>query len=224
MAQMIWCAGTCHLIVTLLQRFPSRLHSNERSGAIAAEDRRNRENVRAGRSRTPSGPIRRALQEVFVELAFNGLASMYPVSDWSLFAPDHHGYQRACDLINGQASTGHSDHQCSHAPGRPYSSRRPRRVRVCGYIIACPCNVLGNSAPNERPCARTLQAMRASLFASAIADTLRCSRFHASIQGLSPWRIAAFREHVSSADRGHHCGRDDRPMPGTVISRSLALS
>ena len=25
----------------------------------------------------------RALQEVFVELAFSGLASMYPVSDWS---------------------------------------------------------------------------------------------------------------------------------------------
>ena len=48
----------------------------------------------------------RALQEAFVELAFSGLASMYPVSDWSCFAPDHHGYQRACDLINGQASIG----------------------------------------------------------------------------------------------------------------------
>jgi hypothetical protein len=34
-------------------------------------------------------------------------------------APDHHGYQRACVLISGQASTGHSGHQCSHAPGRP---------------------------------------------------------------------------------------------------------
>src|SRR6266478_2462379 len=35
------------------------------------------------------------------------------------FAPGHHGYQRACVLISGQASTGHSGHQCSHAPGRP---------------------------------------------------------------------------------------------------------
>ena len=61
----------------------------------------------------------RALQEVFVELAFSGLASMYPVSDWSSFAPDQYGYQRACDLINGQASTDHLGHQCSHAPGRP---------------------------------------------------------------------------------------------------------
>ena len=30
---------------------------------------------------------------------------MYPASDWSI-APGHHGYQRACDLISGQASSG----------------------------------------------------------------------------------------------------------------------
>src|SRR5258707_7522340 len=52
----------------------------------------------------------------FVDLVISGLASMYPVSSWSCFAPNHHGYQRACDLINGQASTGHPGHQCSHAP------------------------------------------------------------------------------------------------------------
>ena len=48
----------------------------------------------------------RALQEDFVELAVSGLASMYPASDWSCFAPGHHGYQRACVLISGQASIG----------------------------------------------------------------------------------------------------------------------
>jgi hypothetical protein len=48
----------------------------------------------------------RALQVDFAELAVSGLASMYPVSDWSCFAPDHHGYQRACVLISGQASIG----------------------------------------------------------------------------------------------------------------------
>ena len=48
----------------------------------------------------------RALQEGFVDLALSGLASMYPASDWSCCAPGHHGYQRACDLISGQASTG----------------------------------------------------------------------------------------------------------------------
>src|SRR6266404_763628 len=42
----------------------------------------------------------------FVDLVVSGLASMYPVSSWSCCAPDHHGYQRACDLINGQASIG----------------------------------------------------------------------------------------------------------------------
>ena len=77
----------------------------------------------------------RALQEVFIELAFSGLASMYPVSDWSCFAPDHHGYQRACGLIVRQTSMGQLGHQFSHAPGRPIlhlfsSSRRPRWVSV----------------------------------------------------------------------------------------------
>jgi hypothetical protein len=75
----------------------------------------------------------RASQEVFVELAVGGLASMYPAFAWSSWAPGRHGNQRACDLISGQTSAGHSGHQCSQAPGRPIlhlisSSRRPRRV------------------------------------------------------------------------------------------------
>src|SRR5215831_13772308 len=62
----------------------------------------------------------RALQEDFSEFeGCGGLASMYPAFDWSLCAPGHHGYQRACDLISGQASVDHVGHQCSHAPGRP---------------------------------------------------------------------------------------------------------
>jgi hypothetical protein len=42
----------------------------------------------------------------FRQAGVSGLASMYPVSDWSCFAPDHHGYQRACGLIIGQTSNG----------------------------------------------------------------------------------------------------------------------
>jgi len=42
----------------------------------------------------------------FVKLVVSGLASMYPVSSWSCFAPGHHGYQRACVLVTGQASIG----------------------------------------------------------------------------------------------------------------------
>jgi hypothetical protein len=81
--------------------------------------------------------VRPCVASGFVDLVVSGLASMYPVSSWSRFAPDHHGYQRACDLINGQASTGHPGHQCSHAPGRPIlhlylSPRRPRLETVDG--------------------------------------------------------------------------------------------
>ena len=48
---------------------------------------------------------------------------LYPVSDWSMCS-GHHGYQRACDLISGETSSGLSGHQCSHAPGRPILHRR----------------------------------------------------------------------------------------------------
>jgi len=118
-----------------------------------------------------------------------------------LIAPGHHGNQRACDLISGQASTGHPGHQCSQAPGRPIlhlfsSSRRPRRVfrvRQRGLRLAL-IDQAGRVAASAslaasklRPWARTPHAMRASLLASAIASTLRCSRLlAASIQGLSP--------------------------------------
>ena len=117
------------------------------------------------------------------------------------WAPGHHGNQRACDLISGQASTGHPGHQCSQAPGRPIlhlfsSSRRPRRVfrvRQRGLRLAL-IDQAGRVAASAslaasklRPWARTPHAMRASLLASAIASTLRCSRLlAASIQGLSP--------------------------------------
>ena len=33
-------------------------------------------------------------------------------------APGHHACQSVCNLISGQASLGHSGHQCWHAPGR----------------------------------------------------------------------------------------------------------
>src|ERR1700737_1230606 len=48
----------------------------------------------------------RALQEDFVELAAAVLHQCIRPQIGACCAPDHHGYQRACDLINGQASTG----------------------------------------------------------------------------------------------------------------------
>ena len=64
-----------------------------------------------------------------------GLASMYQASDWSV-APGHHGYQRACDLISGQASNGLFGSPVFACAGKTdhsivvSSSRRPRRVTL----------------------------------------------------------------------------------------------
>jgi hypothetical protein len=63
-----------------------------------------------------------------------GLASMYPASDWSVCALGHHGYQRAFELISGQASTGPFGSPVfacagkTDPPSLSHSSRRPRRV------------------------------------------------------------------------------------------------
>ena len=123
-------------------------------------------------------------------LRFGGWRSCINVSGlWleRLLAPGHHGYQRACDLISGQASTGQTGHQCSHAPGSPIlhlvlSSRRPRREGV-GYLISRSLFRAGgfcgyaltaiDLASKFRSRARTLQAMRASLLARAIASADR---------------------------------------------------
>jgi hypothetical protein len=47
------------------------------------------------------------LQEENLETAALGLAPMYPAYLWSVCnAPGHHEYERAFDLISGEASTG----------------------------------------------------------------------------------------------------------------------
>ena len=66
----------------------------------------------------------RALQEVFIYLANAVLHQCIRPPVGACCAPGHHGYQRACDLIKRQASTGQVGHQCSHAPGRPILHRR----------------------------------------------------------------------------------------------------
>jgi hypothetical protein len=74
---------------------------------MAAFEKSCRHGGHAGSSvRDPNVWCGRALQEVFVDLSALGLASMYPASRWSCCAPGHHGYQRACVLITGQASSG----------------------------------------------------------------------------------------------------------------------
>ena len=80
------------------------------------------------------GHFRPCVPRGFVELASAVLHQCIRPLIGAYAAPGHHGYQRASDLISGQASTGDLGHQRSHTPGRPIlhlvsSSRRPRRVR-----------------------------------------------------------------------------------------------
>src|SRR5207245_2266237 len=94
-------------------------------------------------------------------------------------APDHHGYQRAFELISGQAWKGPVGSAVFACAGNsdPLSRSHPDAVPPA----------LAHA--EARPLLRTGQAMRASLLASAIARTLWCNRFlAASIQDLRPWR------------------------------------
>src|ERR1019366_3392830 len=115
-------------------------------------------------------------------------------------------------LINGQASTGPCGSPVFASAGK---TEPPSRLILSqtsagkgyryGYVIADSSSqvpvfndqtggaVAIDLASKSRPWARTDQAMRASLLASAIASTLRCSRFlAASLQDLSPWRSQIF--------------------------------
>jgi hypothetical protein len=60
----------------------------------------------------------------FVELAVSGLASMYPVSDWSMCSGPSWISARTRSHYRTGLNGGHLGHQCSHAPGRPILHRR----------------------------------------------------------------------------------------------------
>jgi hypothetical protein len=98
----------------------------------------------------------RALQEDFVELAVAVLHQCIRPLIGACCAPGHHGYQRACDLINGQASTGHQGHQCAHALGRPNlhlvsSSRRPRLETVDRVMSSLSPHIAQFLCSSQRP-------------------------------------------------------------------------
>src|SRR5215471_8451225 len=92
----------------------------------------------AGMAASLAALVRPCVARRFRRPGVSGLASMYPASAWSDCAPGHHGYQRACDLISGQASTGPLGPPVFGCAGKTdfsivvSSSRRPRRV---DYVI-----------------------------------------------------------------------------------------
>src|SRR5258708_6933561 len=84
--------------------------------------------------------VRPCVARGFVELAFSGLASMYPVSDWSCLLRTNVDTSAAAISLTERPQRGHVGHQGSHAPGRPILhlfsfSRRPRRGRGVCYVI-----------------------------------------------------------------------------------------
>jgi hypothetical protein len=59
----------------------------------------------------------------FVDLAVSGLASMYPALIGACGA--HHGYQRACDLVNGQHLTAGTRFPSASTRTSPRTTSRP---------------------------------------------------------------------------------------------------
>src|ERR1019366_7713008 len=78
----------------------------------------------------------RALQAECAKMEGVGLAHLYPALAWSGYAPGHHGYPRAPDLILRKALRGRLGHQITGATARPFlhflhPTRRPRQVYLC---------------------------------------------------------------------------------------------
>src|SRR5207247_10602863 len=66
-----------------------------------------------------------------------GLALLYPALEWSVFAPGHHGYPRAPDLILGKALRGRLCHQITGATARPFLHLLNPTRRLSGYSSPC---------------------------------------------------------------------------------------
>ena len=130
--------------------------------------------------------VRPCVARRFRRPGVSGLASMYPASAWSDCAPGHHGYQRACDLISGQASTGPLGPPVFGCAGKTdfsivvSSSRRPRRV---DYIIDSSsfhgCSFVRAWRPFLRPGLR-VQARRAQGPSRLAVRAGLASRVHAA--------------------------------------------
>ena len=122
-------------------------HPTDRRKPLATRGRtihQGQERLFAGAAvRDPDVWSGRALQEDFADLSDVGLASMYPASHWSVSAPGHHGYQRACDLISVQASTGPSGSPVFARTGKTdppsrliLSQTSAGKAYRSGYVIA----------------------------------------------------------------------------------------
>jgi hypothetical protein len=98
-------------------------------------------------------------------------------------APGHHGYQRACDVISGRASTSRSGHQCFACAGK--TDLHPRLILSqtsagVSYIIdSSSCSFVRAWRPFLRPDLRATDAPRAGAVKAGRRAGL-APRFHAA--------------------------------------------
>src|SRR6266498_353946 len=92
---------------------------------------------------TVYGPAVRCKPKIATER--QGLALLYPGLEWSVFAPGHHGYPRAPDLILGKALRGRLCHQITGATARPFLHLLNPTRRLGGY--SSPCQFDGRRQP-----------------------------------------------------------------------------
>jgi hypothetical protein len=153
--------------------------------------------LRKGLAADPNVWSGRALQENSSTWRMFGLASMYPAFCWSVELRATMDISARAFSLPVRPRPGHSSLQGSHAPGRPILhlislSRRPRQVKVRCYVMVLLVESLSSflmaflrrahadwgegtgilTTSKFRSLLRTAQAMRASLLASAIANTL----------------------------------------------------
>ncbi len=142
-----------------------------------------------------------------------GLASMYPASDWSACgAPGHHGYQRAFELISGQASNG------------PFGSP----VFACAGKTDPPCLILSQTSAGTRQLGP--QGMQALPYGDAPlqqertdliddAGTLTDQSIADAVQ-----RLKVLRPGLRAQTRRAQRGRQGRPSgcPAVVLYRCQA--
>jgi hypothetical protein len=160
--------------------------------------------------------VRPCVARGFVELSGCGLASMYPASDWSVCAPGHHGYQRACGLISGQASIGPFGSPVFACAGKTdppslrFLSQTSAGKRDASYVIAF-------SSSRIVPLFVPKPFLRPGLH---IVDASREGAVKAGRRTDLTFRSAAARPCLDGAEHGASIKRVGRPHHQSSSSRS----
>ena len=139
--------------------------------------------ARAPSTRDPNVWSGRASQEVFVELAVAVLHQCIRPLIGAFGAPGHHGYQRACDLISGQASIGPFGSPVFACAGK---TEPPSRLILSQTSAGKDCRVTSSRTPDL---------------------ALFFSRSMIKQAGRSPYRSSLPRSSGPEPEHSRRCGR-----------------